>query len=224
MKQDEGTNIMSRKQLPKAQAQFVENMADPAVKNQTQAYMKAYHCTYDTARANAPRLLANACISDAIAHRKQRAIAHSRVTPEEVLGNAAFQMRSSIDDVLDDEGSFDIRHARETGAIDLVKKHKETVRTINKQDGGTETIKTVEVEMLTNQDGRKEVANYIGLEKFAEAPAKDVAFYVRLIRGYVEETGEDIKQIITTAVEFNRLPADMAVEVERKLLGTGEGE
>ena len=215
---------MSKNQLPKTQQQFVENMANPAVKNQTQAYQLAYDCSYNTARANAPRLLANACISQAIEHRKQRAIAHSRVTPEEVLGNAAFQMRSSIDDVLDDEGSFDIRRARETGVIDLVKKHKETTRTNYDKNGGYEVIKTVEVEILNNQDGRKEVANYIGLANFAEKPKQDAEFFAQLILDYVAETNADIRDVIAIAVKYNRIPPELVEDVKRALLGDGSNQ
>ena len=212
---------MSKNQLPKTQQQFVENMANPAVKNQTQAYQLAYDCSYNTARANAPRLLANACISQAIEHRKQRAIAHSRVTPEEVLGNAAFQMRSSIDDVLDDEGFFNIERARETGAADLIKKYKETIRTIHKEIGETEIIKTVEVELLPNQDARKEVANYIGLEKFAPPPP-DVEHYVTITRSVAEKNGVSLEEVFKILVKNNSYPEGIVKAVGQQLLGDGK--
>jgi hypothetical protein len=113
---------------------------------------------------DAYRILENPRISAAIQRRRQRALDHHHVTPEEVLGFAVFQMRGSVDDLLSEEGSFSIEKARETGAVDLIKKHKETIKIFTGEDG-IETTKTVEVELLTNQDGRKEVASYIGLTK-----------------------------------------------------------
>jgi len=213
---------IAKKQLPKAQQQFVENMANPLVKNQTEAYMKAYQCSYDTARANAPRLLAKACISEAIQRRKKRALAHALVTPEEVLGSAAFQMRSSMADVLDNNGSFDLNKAIETGAVDLLKKHKETIRTINNKDGSTEVVKTVEVEMLTNQDGRKEVANYIGLERFAPKPQSQVERYVSTARKVAEQNDVTIEEVFSLAVKNERIPLELADEVKRVLFGDGK--
>jgi phage terminase small subunit len=146
------------------QQRFIENMAHPENKSVRDAALKAGYAP-TTASTEAYRQLENPRISAAIKQRKQRAIDHAELTPEEVIGSAAFQMRSSIRDVLNDDGSFDFTRACETGAVDLIKKHKETIRTIRNQDGETETIKTVEIEMLTNQDGRKEVAEYIGLKK-----------------------------------------------------------
>jgi len=146
------------------QAKFIEAMSDPNTKNQTQAAIKA-GCPPKTARITASKWLTKANILDAIDERKKRVIAHSDITPEEVIGGAAFQMRSSMDDLLDENGSFSIEKARATGAVDLLKRHKETNRTISHKDGTTETVKTVQIEILTNQDGRKELAEYIGLDK-----------------------------------------------------------
>lgn len=167
MRAKEQEQVKSTRRRPTKQQQaFIENMADPTIKTQTEAYLKAYpNVSYRTAMANSSRMLRNAMILNAIEDRKQRAIAHCRVSPEEVLGGAAFQMRSSIDDILGDDGSFSIEKARTTGAVDLIKRHKETIRTVSDKQGRTATIKIVEVEMLTNQDGRKEVAEYIGLNR-----------------------------------------------------------
>lgn len=65
------------------------------------------------------------------------------------------------------DGSFSIEKARETGAVDLIRRHKETIRTVKDKDGRTETTKTVEVEILHNQDGRREVAAYLGVDKIS---------------------------------------------------------
>jgi hypothetical protein len=157
-------NVMPRKTPTPQQEKFIEAMADPNTKNPTEAARKA-GCPAKNARITASRWLTKANISEEIRERKERALAHHRLTPEEVLGSAAFQMRSSMADVLDDDGSFSIEKARATGAVDLIKRHKETIRTINHKDGSTETVKTVLIELLTNQDGRKEVADYIGFSQ-----------------------------------------------------------
>jgi phage terminase small subunit len=212
----------AKTKLPKAQQQFVENMANPLVKNQTEAYMKAYQCSYDTARANASRLLAKACISEAIRHRKQCALEHAEVSAQEVLGSAVFQMRSSMADVLNDEGSFDLNKAKDTGAIDLLKKHKETTRTICDKEGGCEVIKTVEVEMLTNQDARKEVANYIGLQQFAPAQQSEVEKFARVARVVAEKDGVTVERVFGIMVNYDQIPIEFQEEVGRVLFGDGK--
>jgi phage terminase small subunit len=162
---------MPRQKPTPQQTKFIEAMADPNTKNPTQAAIKA-GCPPKNARITASRWLTKANITDEIRERKERALAHHRITPEEVLGSAAFQMRSSIDDVLDDDGSFSIERARATGAVDLIKRHKETTRTTTDQNGNTITVKIVEVEILTNQDGRKEVADYMCIQRFAPTLVK----------------------------------------------------
>lgn len=156
-----------KKQKLKPQHQIVvEELAKG--KSQTDAYLVAYPQVKSrkVAQVNAARLLSNAIISEAVQNRIRLALANTNVTPEEIVGSAARQMRSSIDDTLNEQGSFDIKKARETGAIDFLKKHKETIRsTFNPQTGETQTIKIVEIEMLTNESGRKEVAGYMTLTK-----------------------------------------------------------
>lgn len=156
---------MNKKKLTIQQAKFVEAMAHPQTKNQTQAAIAA-GCPPKTARITASKWLTKANILEAIRKRKRKVMEYAQVTPEEVLGFAAFQMRSSIADVLDDNGTFSLEKARATGAVDLIKKHKETMKTFTNKDGNTEEIKTVEVEMLTNQDARKEVAKYLILKNY----------------------------------------------------------
>ncbi len=151
---------MNKKKLTLQQAKFVEAMAHPQTKSQTQAAIAA-GCPPKTARITASKWLTKANIIEAIETRKSRAIANAGITPEEVLGSAVSQMRSSINDVLDESGSFSLEKARASNAIDFVKKHKETTKTFTNKDGAVTTVKTIEIEMLSNQDGRREVANYI---------------------------------------------------------------
>jgi phage terminase small subunit len=172
--------FMAKKQLSKRREKFVEEMANPRTRTQTEAYQKAYGCSYDTARANAPQLLANASISEAIKNRIKRAMKHHAVTPEEVLGSAVFQMRTSMDDLIDEDGSFDLEKARTTGAIDVVKKLE--IEEIT--DFGTgNIIRKTKVELLLSESGRKEVANYIGMEQAPrtnDTSAQDIVLLVAL--------------------------------------------
>lgn len=182
---------MAEKKLKPQHKIVVEEIAKG--KSQTDAYLKAYPQVKSrkVAQVNSARLLSNAIIADAVQKRIQIALAHNGVTPEEVVGSATRQMRSSIDDVLDDDGSFSIEKARETNAVDLIKKQKETIKTFTDKDGNTEITKTVEVEMMTNQDGRKEVANYLGMAHLATNPQSltDEELARELLRRVTENYG-----------------------------------
>ena len=211
----------SIKKLTYQQSKFVEAMAHPNTKNQTQAAIMA-GCPNSTARIQASKWLTNPNISEAIAYRKQRALAHCKVTPEEVLGSAAFQMRSSMNDLLDDTGSFSIERARETGAIDLLKKHKETTRTIYDKEGGCEVTKTVEVEILTNESARKDVANYIGLQQFAPVPQSQIEHFVSLTRTTATASNVSIEETLKFAVETGKIPPELVEKVVEILTQTEE--
>jgi hypothetical protein len=77
---------MAQKQLSKQRAKFVEEMVNPQTKTRTEAYQKAYGCSYDAARANAPKLLANISILAEIERRKAAIAAKHKITPESVTG------------------------------------------------------------------------------------------------------------------------------------------
>jgi phage terminase small subunit len=179
---------MKKTALTLQQKRFVEAMADPQTKNQTEAAIKAGYSPA-RARVTASELVTKRNILNAIQERKNRVIAHARVTPEEVLGSAVFQMRSSLADVLNENGVFDLERARETGAIDNVKKYQ-TVTRIDAETG--DWIITTAVEMYSSAEARREVARYIGLDKkpfFQKPPETEEEFvremFLRLVsKGY----------------------------------------
>jgi len=158
---------MNKKKLTLQQARFVEAMAHPQTKSQTQAAIKA-GCPPKTARITASKWLTKSNISEAIRERRREVVEHARVTPEEVIGFAAFQMHSSIDDVLDDNGSFSLEKARATGAIDIAKRLKVATTTNKKGD----TTRVVEIELLSSADAREELANYMVLNKYDQSRKK----------------------------------------------------
>ncbi|MBS1796791.1 MAG: terminase small subunit [Acidobacteria bacterium] len=165
---------MRRTKPTQQQSRFIEAMSDPNTKNQTEAAIKA-GCPPASARVTASKWLTKYNIRDAIDARRKRALEQQYVTRQEVLGSAVFQMRSSIDDVLDDYGLPSIEKARQTGAIDLIRKI-ETKVSLDAETGNREI--TYKIEMLTSQDARKEVARYLRIEShhWPERTAEQRAF------------------------------------------------
>lgn len=154
---------MSRSERLKPQHEiFVSALAKGL--NQTQAYQKAYpNVGYNTARTCSSQLFANPNISEEVKRRIHRALQHNNVTPEEVIGHAARQMRTSMEDIVDENGNVNLEKAKENGAIDYIKKLK---KTRNVTENGT--YETVEVELLNSETARKELANYIGIERLPD--------------------------------------------------------
>jgi hypothetical protein len=196
------TNLSSLK--PEHQ-KFVQNVASGM--NQTAAYQDAYpNAGYDTARANAPKLLAKTCISEALQIRVNRNLEHAQTSHDEIIGSAVRQMRSSIDDVLNEEGFFDLEKARDTGGIDFVKKLKITERIVPTSNA---VERTCEIEMYSSAEGRKEAANYTGLEKAPRPPAEllsDEDLAKELVRRLTKNRGFTlVKAIAAAQMEYPHL-------------------
>ena len=192
--------------------------------SRVEAYQKAYPNTgYNTAKVNGSKLLTNTNLANAVKLRIQRALDNQKVTPEEVIGHAVRQMRSSMDDVLNESGKIDLNKARETGAIDHIKKYKKTV---NYTENGT--TETTEVELMTNESARKELANYMGIERFsgeaglAESPFLPV--FIDIARSLLAEL-PDANEAKRQALELMRIdstPEELAeldaIDVEAVIL------
>lgn len=93
--------------------------------NGTKAYQTVYGCTYDAARANAPKLLAIACISEEIEYRLKQ----SAMSADEVLSRLAEQARGDIGDFLTFSSGvklpvIDLEKAKKEGKLHLIKKLK----------------------------------------------------------------------------------------------------
>lgn len=141
------------------------------------------------AAALGAQLMKKPHIKEAISKRKAQAAEFAKVTPEEVLGATVQRAFCSIDDAFDENGMFSIELARETGAVNLIKKYK--VR--NGQ---------VEVEFYDNAQAQEKLANYLGMDVAPKANndinslkegIEQIAQTIAQTEGRVEVTKEDRK-------------------------------
>jgi hypothetical protein len=157
------------------QKKFVDAITDPKNNSATEAALKAGYSP-TSARESASENLTKSYITEAIEKRKMRYLAHCDVTREEILGHAGFQMRSSIEDMIDEEGYFDLDKARETGAIDLVKEMEiETSIDLSTMERRVRH----KVKFESSAAARKELANYMGIAKNAENPGFSIEISIR---------------------------------------------
>lgn len=141
--------------LTEKAAAFVENMAKPGMPAKRAAKLAGYDRP-----SEAQRLLENEYIHKRILERKTLAAELCDITPEQIIGATALRAFATIDDAFDDDGNFDIKKARKTGAIHLVKKLEKT------QTG-------YKVEFYDNASAQEKLGNYLGLDK-APADNNDV--------------------------------------------------
>lgn len=190
-----------RRPFTKQVETFIEEMANPSTKSATEAAIKA-GSPAKSARVTASRWLTNANISAEIQERVNQSLAHAQVTREEVLGNAAKQMRSSMDDLIDEQGFFDLTKARETGAIDLVKK-MEIIESLDVETN-TKTVRH-KVEFESPSAARKELGNYLGMEKApSDSTVERHAAYLAFGAFLSDKAVDELPQYITEgAVFFN---------------------
>lgn len=123
---------------------------------------------------------------------------------------------------MNEKGEFDLEKARETGAVDLLKKVeiKEQIDFITKNKEIT-----YKIEMLSNQDARKEVADYLGMKQAPRTNDADIAsdFRLNLAARFVREIVVDYKLPLEAALNefFERIKPELKPVrelVEQKLL------
>lgn len=127
-------------------------MAKPGI-TKRQAALQA---GYPREGVEADRLLKNQYIVNMINERKTLAAEFCQVTPEQIIGATALRAFATIDDAFDEDGNFDIKKARKTGAIHLVKKLEKT------QFG-------FKAEFYSNESAQEKLGNYLGLDKAPES-------------------------------------------------------
>jgi len=124
--------------LNKKQEQFVEEYLKCF--NNTQAYLRVYpNSEYDSARANAARLIAKDSIKERIALRMEEL----HMSADEALALLAAHARGDIGKVLDEANHLDMQKARAGDLTKLIKKirSKETIT----KDGNVITETDVEL-------------------------------------------------------------------------------
>lgn len=199
---------------------LVEEMAKAPTESLSKLARKAGF-SESSARVDVYRLVKTPAFTAALRKRQARALAHHEVTPEEVIGSAAFNMRTSIDDVLDKEGRFDVKKARRTGAIDVIKKI-EIIEDVD-IESGIKTIKT-KVELESPAAARKELANYIGVERFGDNSGQILETFKRICNRIVEEavlqkvSEREMAEFFLSDERVGRMDADLIRMIEDRFL------
>jgi phage terminase small subunit len=150
------------------------------------------------ARQTAHRVLTSVDIQERIQRAKQRA----GITPEVVSGVLAQQLLSDISDVLDDEGRFDYKLAKErraTGQIQKLKIRKRDLFDAKGEIAGVETIH--EIELYSSQSAAKILTGTLGMLKQPAVNPEDVARVKAEIDRLIAEgwSEDDAKAIVVEA-------------------------
>lgn len=115
--------------------------------NGTKAYQVVYpSASYDTARANAAKLLADTSIAEVISDR----LAAAHMSADEALKLLAEHARGDIGEVMDISGvgfSLDMAKAKELGLTKLIKKVKQKTTTHIAKSESDEDREVVELEV-----------------------------------------------------------------------------
>jgi len=156
---------MADKPLSKKHLKFIDEYL--TCWNGTRAYMRVYPgSSYDSARANAAKLLAIDSIKETLAERMSEA----HMGADEALKLTADIARGDITELLTPLGSVDLDYIREKGLGRLIKKIK--VRTITKigkgdKDDDTE-IHDTELEMYPADAAQERILKVGGKLKDSE--------------------------------------------------------
>jgi phage terminase small subunit len=167
----------AKKSAPKAKKKLTprrERFVAEVIKNGGNGTKAAIAAGYaeSGARVEGHRLLTNANIQERIQRAKQRA----GITPEVVTGVLAQQLLGDISDVLDDEGRFDYKLAKErraTGQIQKLKIKKRDLFDAKGEPVGVETIH--ELELYSSQNAAKILTGTLGMLKQPAVNPEDVA-------------------------------------------------
>lgn len=112
-----------------------------------------------TLRVCGSRLLTNANVQREVERRWNRLAMQA----DEVIGRLTEMARGDMDSVLDDNGSFDIKLARERGKTFLIKKQKIIEKFIPQEGRDDIVIRTTELEFHDAQAALGTLAKYHGL-------------------------------------------------------------
>jgi hypothetical protein len=88
----------------------------------------------------------------------------------ETLGRTSFLARATLDDVLDEEGKFDLDKARQTGGIHAIKRLRIRTNTRRYKDGTEDVTVTHEVELRDKNSSVELMGRHLGLWDDDEDP------------------------------------------------------
>lgn len=124
------------------------------------------------AHQEAYRLLRNAEIQERIRRAKERA----GITPEIVTGILAQQLLGDVSDILNDEGRFDYKRAKERGVTGQIQKLKIRNRDLFNAQGEPVGVETIhELELYSSQSAAKILTGTLGMLKQPAVNPEDVA-------------------------------------------------
>lgn len=154
------------RKTPKSKVdKFVEAVAQD--KSGVDAVLEAgWSQTRKAARVTASRLLSNANIAERVERRKAEAMRRAQIHTDVIVGSLAEIATSSLCDVLDENGEFDINKARENNTDHLIKKLKITKRTIlggEEESGILET--KYEFEMYDRLNALNQLRDNFGMKQ-----------------------------------------------------------
>lgn len=118
--------------------------------NQTEAYRRAgYRGTYKVLASNAWRLMENEKVSAEI----QRRMSEYAMTANEALSRLANQARGDLSNLLNDQGEFDFKRARQRGQTAIIKKlkHRRSIRHTSDDEADVIEDEHFEIELYDAQ-------------------------------------------------------------------------
>ncbi len=176
-----------KKKLSVKEKRFIEQMANPAVKSQTQAAKNAGY-SVKNAKQIANENLTKPYILDAIQKRKQHFAEAAGVNEKNVLGATVVIAFGDIADALDDRGCFDYEKAKQTGATALIKR-------ITRND--TKYGENVSVEFYSKADALGKLGEYLGMKQQERKNQTDIQKIAEVVKSYlVEHPDYDREQVI----------------------------
>lgn len=143
------------------------------ISNATQAYINVYDVPYDTAKANGPRLLANACIQNEIKRLRKAKLQELGVDAFDLMEDMVIEARADIGDYID-FGRYDVLHVDVEGDVKLDTDdnpevfHKSWLQFKDKDKLDTKPIKSMRigkdgpvVELHDRSKARQELLGYL---------------------------------------------------------------
>lgn len=163
--------------------------------NATEAAIRAYDCTEESARTIGAANLAKVRIRERIRAR----VAEAGVETNEVIGTLASQMRCDGTEFLSDSGGFSVGDIRNRGLGHLIRKMK--LRRVMEpgQDEEKIPVDIIELEFHSSQQAAIQLCKVLGIEK---QPAENPETLRREIERLAQEYGVDAERV---AADLKRL-------------------